>query len=98
VSEFTHDKWVVPEWVRLQWRRWDDEYVVFNTASGHTHVLNGLAAKTLKQLQESPSSTTDVLLRISESTQGEKSSKLIEQLDRLFAEFDEVGLTERVQR
>ena len=98
MSEITHDKWVVPKWVRLQWRRWDGEYVVFNPASGHTHVLNGLAAKALKELQESPSSTTDVLQRISESIQGEKSSKLIAQLDKLFAEFDELGLTERVQR
>jgi PqqD family protein of HPr-rel-A system len=98
VNKVVRDKWVVPKWIHLQWRQWDDEYVVFNPASGHTHVLNWIGAEALKALEKSPSSSKDVMRRISECAVTEDASALLGQLDKLFAEFDELGLIERAHR
>ena len=49
----------------LQWRQWDDEYVVFNEAAGQTHVLDTLTACTLLCIEggatELPALTSDVV-------------------------------------
>lgn len=47
----------------LQWRQWDDEYVVFNEAAGQTHVLDTLTACVLLFIE---SGVTDLLTLISD--------------------------------
>lgn len=43
--------------VRLHWRRWDDEFVVYDEASGRTHQLDALTASALLRLEEGPRET-----------------------------------------
>ncbi len=38
--------------VSLHWRRWDDEFVVYDEASGRTHQLDALNACVLLSLEE----------------------------------------------
>jgi len=45
-------KWRVPSEVELLWHRWGDQYVVFNSASGDTHLLDGASREGLLCLQE----------------------------------------------
>lgn len=49
----------------LHWRKWDDEYVVFNEAAGQTHVLDTLTACVLLCIEggisDLPALTSDVV-------------------------------------
>lgn len=49
----------------LQWRQWDNEYVVFNEAAGQTHVLDTLTACALLCIEggvtDLPALTADVV-------------------------------------
>jgi len=38
--------------VRLHWRRWDDEFVVYDEASGLTHRLDALIGSVLLRIEE----------------------------------------------
>ena len=46
--------WRVPPGNMLAWRGWDDEFLVYNTASGQTHHLNFLAGEALRSLVAEP--------------------------------------------
>jgi PqqD family protein of HPr-rel-A system len=98
MNEYAHNQWAVPKQVRLLWRLWNDEYIVFNPASGHTHLLNLIAGEALKALEQSPGSSTDVMERISGAIGVEPSAELLGHLSKLIAEFDELGLIEPVQQ
>ncbi|GAB6054319.1 hypothetical protein JCM17960_31390 [Magnetospira thiophila] len=37
---------------RLSWKRWEDEVVVYDDASGHTHLLEANAAEALTCLEQ----------------------------------------------
>lgn len=43
--------WRLSPLVALHWRRWDDEFVVFDVGSGQTHQLPALTAATLMMLE-----------------------------------------------
>lgn len=39
----------------LHWRNWDDQWVVFNEASGQTHLLDAVTTAILSVIEKSPS-------------------------------------------
>ena len=86
--------WTIPLWLNLQWRRWGDEFIVFNPTSGQTHLLNLVAGKALKLLEKSPASPSEVMDRLCETTGVESSTEFLDHLRRLFSEFDDLGLVE----
>jgi PqqD family protein of HPr-rel-A system len=86
--------WTVPSRINLQWKRWGDEFIVFNPTSGQTHLLNLVAGKALKLLEESPASPSEIIDRLCETTGIESSTEFAEHIRRLFSEFDELGLVE----
>lgn len=45
----------------LHWQRWEQDFIVFDAGSGHTHQLDALTASALLAIEES-SSSTDVLM------------------------------------
>ncbi len=46
---------------------WNDEYFLFNPASGYTHVLNQLSIDIIDLLGESPCGTPDILSHMIET-------------------------------
>jgi PqqD family protein of HPr-rel-A system len=47
--------WHAPDYGSFLWASWDeDEYFLFNPASGQTHLLNGLAYELLQSLARCP--------------------------------------------
>lgn len=46
-------RWRLPEDCPIEWRRWDDEYVVHHPLSNDTHRLSETAGRLLEALQRS---------------------------------------------
>ena len=44
----------------LHWASWDEEEVVYDTASGDTHVVDPVTALLLKKLQSAPARTREL--------------------------------------
>ena len=50
----------------LHWRHWDAEYVVFDDASGRTHLLEALTACALLCVEDGAFDTIDLVCKICE--------------------------------
>lgn len=89
--------WQVVDAAELSWRFWDDQFIVFNPASGDTHLLNPLAGEALQRLQQGPADVPE-LARHAASNLGLAPDELLSQeIETLLDELDELGLVESVQ-
>jgi PqqD family protein of HPr-rel-A system len=86
--------WRLPQGVSLLWQAWDeDEVIVFNRASGQTHLLDAFSAAVLRQIEASPS-TIPELRRYFAIGFGLDDAALSERLDGVCRRFDQLGLAE----
>jgi PqqD family protein of HPr-rel-A system len=77
---------MVPEDCRLEWREWGAFHVVFNPASGDTHLLNALAAFVLTTLERKAATLEELERLVSDS--GAPAGDV----EALVRELDELGL------
>lgn len=49
--------WRITQGCELCWRSWNEEFVVYNSGSGDTHLLDLLSAEILKKIEEAPVSS-----------------------------------------
>jgi PqqD family protein of HPr-rel-A system len=84
--------WRVPRENMLTWRVWDDEFLIFNTASGQTHHLNFLAGEALRSLEAEPGSASELVRRLAEQFEIAQDSPPLQMIYSLIREFDELGL------
>jgi len=84
--------WTVPAGNMLSWRVWDDEFLVYNTASGYTHHLNFLAGEALRSLEAEPASASELVCRLADQFEIARDSPPLQMIDRLIRELDELGL------
>jgi len=82
-------RWTVASPSPLRWRSWDDEFLVFNTASGETHHLNLIAATVLQRLEQDPATVADLMGEIRSASVDMPG---LEQLPALLETLDELGL------
>jgi PqqD family protein of HPr-rel-A system len=52
---------------QLHWRHWNNEYLVFDLATGRTHVLSALTAGVLLTIEEGASNQAEVLAGLGSS-------------------------------
>jgi PqqD family protein of HPr-rel-A system len=76
----------------LAWRVWDDEFLVYNTASGQTHHLNFLAGEALRSLEAEPGSASELVCRLAEQFEMAQDSPPLQMIDGLIRQLDELGL------
>jgi PqqD family protein of HPr-rel-A system len=81
---------------KLAWKSWDDEVVVFNFASGDTHLLNPVAARALRILEQKPLTAREVSQQLASSDTLPADEQLIEHVENLLSRLDEMGLIEPV--
>jgi PqqD family protein of HPr-rel-A system len=87
--------WRLPKGVSLLWQSWnEDEVIVFNRASGQTHLLDAFSADVLRQIEASPSTILE-LRRYFAIGFGLDEEILSERLDAVCRRFDQLGLAER---
>jgi PqqD family protein of HPr-rel-A system len=84
-------QWRVPLGARLLRKSWGDEVVVFNTASGQTHVVDALSAAVLDALEAAPSSAGALADRFS-ARFGLELRACAERIEAVCRRFDELGL------
>ena len=88
------DRWTVPSESRLHWQCWEDEYVVFNSGSGDTHLLDPVAAKALQSLEQKPANLSELGRRVAAALEIKLDDNLSAYLERLLSDFHRLGLVE----
>lgn len=82
----------------LQWRGWDDQWIVYHAASGDTHLLDLLGGEVLRALQQAPLNVAALVEQVAIRLEVPASEKeeLREQVERLLQKLEELGLMEAV--
>ena len=87
--------WQLNPCVRLHWLSWDEDHIVFNAASGQTHILNELGAAVLHLLGENSLNRTEIGQRIVAQYEGlVLDTELSAAIEALLANLDTLGLIE----
>ena len=86
--------WRLPAGVSLLWQSWDeDEVIVFNSASGQTHLLDAFSAAVLRRIEAAPTTIPD-LQRYFATDLALDESVLSDRLSAVCERFDQLGLAE----
>lgn len=80
----------------LRWRSWDQQWAVYNIASGNTHLLTAIAAEILRVLEHKPATAVDLSQKLAASASLRPDEELIDQVRKLLANLDDMGLIESV--
>jgi len=67
----------------LRWRFWGEQYVVYDLASGSTHMLDALSGDILLRLYQSPLTKSELIEMIVASSDAESESFLDEFISSL---------------
>jgi PqqD family protein of HPr-rel-A system len=86
--------WRLGKLTSLHWRRWDDEWVVFDVASGQTHRLDLFTAVTLLTLEEAPRDRVGLAAALAADLELESNDALAAALDTALQRLQTVGLVE----
>jgi len=77
----------------LLWRCWDDEFVVYNPASGDSHYLDYLSGEGLKGLERRSMTVSELADELASSCDIPRDSKLQQYVEQMLASFSDLGLT-----
>jgi PqqD family protein of HPr-rel-A system len=80
----------------LHFRSWGDEFVVYNSLSGDTHLLGQVAAHVLTKLQETPLETPILAESLAPLLQNNFDEELVPEVERLLADLVSLELVERI--
>lgn len=80
----------------FRWRCWDQDWVVYNIPSGSTHLLTAVAAEALRVLEQKPATALDLSQRLAAAASLKPDEELIDQVRKLLANLDDMGLIEFV--
>jgi PqqD family protein of HPr-rel-A system len=86
--------WRVVPAFELHWRCWDDEYIVFNSGSGDTHLFDKDSAEVLQLLEQSPFTEQQLINKIFSSPPGESDEEELQYLKQLLINLHQLGLIE----
>ncbi len=87
-------QWRVISGSDLHFRIWEDEYVVYDSLSGDTHLLGSIAAQILLRLQQEPSSATALSASLASLVHAESDDELVFQIENILADLDSLALIE----
>ena len=91
------NRWSVTSQGSFLWENWDeDEFVVYSTASGDTHLINGVTAEVLRQLERRDLEFSQLVLNLAESFGAELDQQTESYVARLLVHLDEIGLVDAV--
>lgn len=82
----------------LHWAVWNDEYVVFDEASGQTHQLDAVRAYVLHLVSDTPQTASAVAHALSELPDVPNGSVTSALVSVILNEFETCGLAEAIAR
>jgi PqqD family protein of HPr-rel-A system len=88
--------WQLTPIVSLHWRRWDDEFVVFDVGSGQTHQLPPITAATLMLLELTSANLVELTSRVSSELSIDSDEQLVDGVREAVLGLESVGLIEFV--
>ena len=88
-------RWQIISGFELRWLNWDDEFVVYHTGSGDTHLLNSMAAIILEQMASSSLSLQELSDHFIHSLGINPDNDFEKNLKQLVTELERSGLIER---
>jgi len=87
-------KWRLTSEAPLVWQHWSDRSVVFNPASGDTHLLDLAARAGLVCLETGPKSGMEICQEMIKLLELEPATDLRPYVGKLLGHFREIGLVE----
>ena len=91
-------RWKVNSGFPLHWQSWDDEFVVYNSGSGDTHLLDPVAAEALQNLEQESADLSELVDRVAASLEIEPDSEFSAYLEQLLSDLHKLELIQRVQQ
>jgi PqqD family protein of HPr-rel-A system len=88
-------KWRLTSEAGLRWQHWQDRSLVFNPASGDTHLLDLPARTGLACLEAGPQSGEEMCRQMVVQLELEPETDLQPYVAKLLGRFRELGLVER---
>ena len=92
----SHKIWHIRADQEILWRHWEGDYVIFNSLSGETHILEITSGKVLKRIMKGPSTTEDIRLEIGDFLEVRNNSELARAVDKILSGLEDAGLVEAV--
>ena len=86
--------WRIIDGGALQFRCWDDEWVVYNTLTGDAHLLEAATVEILLALQRNPSDMLSLARFLADSWQCEMNEDFLEEIDRTLSDMRALSLVE----
>lgn len=90
------EAWRVNPDLALSWRRWREEYVVFNPATGNTHVLDAIAGEILLLVERGPVAWQELRRHMAEFLGAPDDQRLAQTVRQAIGRLDELVLIEPV--
>jgi PqqD family protein of HPr-rel-A system len=87
-------RWQTPSCITLHWKRLEEHYIVYNSGSGHTHVLDPVAVLVIQQLAERCLETTELVQQVAGLLGLETTEEFSNELRQALSELDKLGLVE----
>ena len=72
----------------------DEQFVVYNSGSGHTHILDPVAALIIHHIIEQPSETDELIRQIASLLNLDATEEVRDNLYRTLLNLEELGLLE----
>jgi len=92
-----NQKWQVAAGNELLSRSWEDEFVVYNGATGDTHLLGLVAAQVMLKLQQMPADAVNLAEWVAPLLQIEPDDEFVLFIERILTDFDKLGIIEHSQ-
>jgi PqqD family protein of HPr-rel-A system len=90
-----NQKWQVVADNELLFRSWNNEFVVYNGATGDTHLLGLVAAQVMLKLQQMPADSVNLAEWIAPLQQIEPDDEFVIFIEQILMDFDKLGIIER---
>ena len=88
------ETWRITQGCQLLWHTWDEEYVIFNTSSGDTHLLDKVSGEILKILEEQSTDLAQLVVKSVERLGLDPNPANTSRIEDLIAKFCELDLIE----
>ena len=89
-------RWRLNPACRLKWRTWGNEYILYNAASGQTHLLNDVGTSALGLLGAGELSVRDLGLALSVQCDLPYDTEFQAYVEAMLRSMDSLGLIEPV--
>ena len=88
------EQWQLNPECRLHWRCWDGECILFNAASGQTHLLNRVGSAALRLLEQGPHTELELQQQLARELDLMIDDEVCAYIKTMMVNMDDLGLIE----